>query len=187
MGNQVKQKVGKTAAKVKVKAKSVNKENAKKVLLSEKMNRKQKYTILGLSSILIALCLYLGITFILNHTTTVESIMNEITLDEYIHASVSKEKRVVYIATKNSKIHKEYENIVVGVLSKRKTKVDFLDLGTISKNNQIIDFMNVIELTKETYSEPMILVFEGEKIKDSLVGAADKGKLTQFLDRNRID
>ena len=47
--------------------------------------------------------------------------------------------------------------------------------------------MNVIELTKETYSEPMILVFEGEKIKDSLVGATDKGKLTQFLDRNRID
>lgn len=178
MAKQVKEKVKKT----------VNKENATKILLSESMNKKQKYTILGLTSILIALCLYLGIVFILNHTTaTVESLMHEITLEEYMHASVSKQKRIVYIATKDSKINKDYEDIVVSVLSKRKTKIDFLDLGVLSKNNQIIDFMNVIDLTRETYTEPMILIFEDEKIKDSLVGATNKVKLTEFLDRNRID
>lgn len=179
-GKKVKEKVKKTA-------KSVNRENAKKVLLSEGMNPKQKYIILGLSSILIALLLYLGIVFILNHTATVDSVMEEVTLEEYINVSLSKTKEVVYVATRDSKVNKDYESIVLSVLSKRKTKAKFLDLGELAAKNQIIDFMNVIELTKESYTEPMLLIFEDEKVKDSLVGSFGKSEVTAFLDKNRID
>lgn len=173
--------------KVKKVVSKVNKENAKKVLLSEGMSPKQKYIILGLTSVLIALFVYLGIVFVLNHTGSIDSVMEEITLEEYVNASLSKSKEVVYVATKNSKINADYEKIVVSVLSKRHTKVKFLDLGALNEKNQIIDFMNVLDLTKEAYTEPMLLIFEDEKIKDSLIGAAGKSIVTEFLDRNRID
>lgn len=186
-GKNVKNTVKKTAKKVQNTAKKVNKENAKKALLSESMGRKHKYIILAFSSILIALCLYLGIIFVLNHTASVESTMDEITLEQYINASLSKSKEVVYVATKDSKINVDYEKIVVQVLSKRDTKVKFLDLGELDKNNQIIDFMNVLEITRESYSEPMLIIFEDEKIKDALIGSNDKSTLTNFLNKNRVD
>lgn len=179
-GKQVKEKVKKTVKKI-------NRENVNKVLLAEKMERRHKYIILGLTALLIAFGLYVAIVFVLNHTATVDSTLQEIDLETYISYNKSKEKEIVYVATKNSEINKDYEKVLVTVISKRSTKIAFLDLGELEKRNQIIQFMDANDLTKESYTEPMLLVFENGTIKDALIGATTKAKLESFLDSNRIE
>lgn len=167
--------------------KNINRENVKKVLLKEEMTPKHKYILLTLTSLLIAFVIYVGVNFILANTATFDSVVNEIELSEYIEIKNQDEKNVIYIANRSNEINKDYENIVINELRKRKTKVKFLDLGPLLETNRIIEFMNADEFTKENYTEPMILVFENGKVKDSLIGTTTKANIKNFLDSNRID
>ena len=63
----------------------------------------------------------------------------------------------------------------------------YLDLTKVNEEGRIITFMNANDFTKDSYTEPMILIFEDGKIKDSLVGSTDKNGLITFLDSNRMD
>ncbi|MDD3341188.1 MAG: hypothetical protein PHN72_03190 [Bacilli bacterium] len=173
--------------KIKETAKKVNRENMAKVLLAEKMERRHKYIILGLTALLISFGLYISIVFVLNHTATVESTLEEIDLTEYLSYNKTEDKKVVYVATKDSDINKDYEKVLISVLGSRSTKVQFLDLAVLEKRKQIIEFMDANTLTKDTYTEPMLLVFEDGKIKSDLVGARTKAQLEAFLDANRIE
>lgn len=172
---------------IKKSIKNINRENVKNVLLKEEMTPKHKYILLTLTSLLIAFVIYVGVNFILANTASFDSVVEEIELNEYIDIKKQNEKNVIYIANRNNEINKDYENIVIEELRKRKTKVKFLDLGPLLETNRIIEFMNADDFTKENYTDPMILVFENGKVKDSLVGTATKSNIEKFLDSNRID
>ncbi len=180
-------KVQGTAKKVKKTAQELDRDRVKDILLKQEMTREHKYIILALSSILIAFFIYTGVSFVLQNVGTVENTFEEIDLGTYEKISKSEEKEIVYIATKNSDLNREYEDILIEVARSRKTKVKFLDLGLIKERNQIIGFMNAIDLTKDTYIEPMLIIFENGTVKDSLFGASTKKELIHFLDKNRID
>lgn len=180
-------KVKHTAKTVKTTAQELDRNRVKDILLKEEMTKEHKYIILALSSILIAFFIYIGVNFVVQNTATVTSVLEEIDLATYERISKQTDKEIVYIATKDSEINKEYEDILVDVVRGRKTKVKFLDLGIVKERNQIIGFMNTIDLTKETYTEPMLLIFEDGTVKGSLLGVSTKKELIAFLDKNRID
>ncbi len=176
-------KIKETARKIR----NVKREDVKEVLLKEEMSKKHKFILLTLTSILIAFIIYVGINFILENVVSIENYLNEIDLNEYIELKNSKEKHVIYIASRGNDINKDYELILKNELRKRNVKIEFLDLVPLEENNQIITFMNADELTKDTYTEPMILVFENGKLKDSLLGVSSKSDIIEFFDANRID
>lgn len=180
-------KVKSTAKTVKMTAQELDRDRVKDILLKEEMTKEHKYILLALSSILIAFFIYIGVNFVLQNTATVESVLEEIDLATYERISKQPNKEIVYIATKDSDINKEYEEILAEVASGRKTKIKFLDLGVVKERNQIIGFMNTIDLTKENYTEPMLLIFEEGAVKGSLLGTSTKKELIAFLDKNRID
>lgn len=180
-------RVKSTAKVVKTATQDMNREKVKDILLKEEMKREHKYIILTLSSILIAFFLYIGVCFVLQNITTTKDILEEIDLATYEKFSKGIEKEIIYVATKNSEVSKEYEGVLVDVLKNRRTKMKFLDLGLVKERNQIIGFMNAMELTKDSYTEPMIVIFENGAVKDYLLGSSTKKELTTFLDRNRID
>ena len=179
--------VKKTAKTVTTTAKDLDREKVKDILLKEEMTREHKVTILTLSSILIAFFIYIGVSVTLQNLATVESTLEVIELSTYEKLSKGADKEVVYVATKNSEVNKEYEDILVEVVRNRKTKVKFLDLGLVKERNQLIGFMNTLELTKDSYTEPMLIIFEDGNVKASLLGASTKKELITFLDKNRID
>lgn len=182
-----KEKIIEKKDNIKRNIKNINRENVKKVLLKEEMSPKHKYILLTLTSLLIAFVIYVGVNFILANTASFDSVVEEIELNEYIEIKKQNEKNVIYIANRSNEINKEYENIVIDELRKRKTKVSFLDLGPLLETNRIIEFMNADEFTKDNYTEPMIFVFENGTLKDSLVGTTTKTNIKSFLDSNRID
>lgn len=169
------------------KIRNVKREDVKDVLLKEEMSKKHKFILLTLTSVLIAFIIYVGINFILANVGSIENYINEIDLNEYVELKNAKEKSVIYIASRGNEINEDYELILRNELRKRNVKIEFLDLTPLKENNQIITFMNADELTKDTYTEPMILVFENGKLKDSLLGISSKTDVIEFFDANRID
>jgi len=167
--------------------KKINRKNVNKALLSEAMNKKQKYIILGLTSLLIGFGIYLGINFVLKNIIIVDPSYQKITLEEYKEFSKGNSKVIVYIANEKDDLNKNFENIVASVANSRKTTFKFLDLSELAEGDKLIQFMEVIELTKEAYTDPMIVIFEDGKVKDSSLGAVSRGTLNKFLDKNRID
>jgi hypothetical protein len=168
-------------------SKKITRKKVNKVLLSESMSKKQKYLILGLSSILIGFTIYIGISFVLKNIFIVEPAYEEIDLKEYQKLAKGSAKVVVYIADETDELHKNYETIVASVSNSRKTTIKFLNLNELIKSDNLIPFMETIELTKETYTDPMIIIFEDGKVKDSVLGSVSRSELNKFLDKNRID
>lgn len=185
--NNAKKRVKNTARTVKKKVEELDSEKVKEILLKEEMSKKHKYILFFLSSIVLAFLIYIGVSFALQNMTTAKPVLEEIELGTYEKMSKSPGKSVVYIATKNSEMNKEYEDILIEVVQGRKTRVHFLDLGLIKERHQTIGFMNTIDLTKDTYTEPMILIFEDGAVKANLQGTSTKKELIAFLDKNRVD
>lgn len=178
--NEIKEKVKNTVKKV-------NRKNVKYVLLKEQMSKKHKYILLGCTSIVVALFIYVGIAFTVKRISIVDPVIETIDLTEYITLSTSSNKVAVFIASKDHPLNQSYRDIIEGLLQKKQMKFKFLDLTTLEERNQIIEFMNVVDLTKENYIDPMILIFEEGRVKDSLEGIHSKKELESFFDKNRIE
>ena len=173
--------------KIKEKTKKVTKKT-KQVLLTENgLTKKQKYVILIFTAFVIGLAIYFSVTYVLNSFQKITYVLDEITLDEYIELNNSTDKVGIYIASSDSEVNQNYEEILVEVMKNRTTKMKYLDLTKVNEEGRIITFMNANDFTKDSYTEPMILIFEDGKMKDSLVGSTDKNSLITFLDSNRMD
>lgn len=171
--------------KIKKASGNVNRENVKKALLTDKVARREKYILLTLTALLIGFGMYVGISFVIKYTSLSEPMMREIDLTTYLSYKESKGIKIVFATTNSSKVAASYEKIVSDVLTERNIQVSHLDLGIIASRNQTATFMKANDITRNTYTEPMLLIFDGGEIVDSLMGVHSKNKIEEFLALNR--
>lgn len=162
------------------------KENLKKVFLEE-VKKEHKGIILFISALVISLMIYMCLSFILDSVKIVKPVFNNIDALRYEEISRCESKNVVFVSSPSEEYNVKYKKIVEEVVKSRKIEVYYLDLDQVKKNNLLNVFMLAAEETKESYKDPMIIIFEKGKVKDILEEISTKEEITTFFDKNRID
>lgn len=115
----------------------------------------------------------------------VESNLVEITFEQYKQSIQSKEKKLIYIDNSSESTYDSFKETLETAMNNREMKLYFFDLNTI-KDDNLIDFMNQLDITKDSYMIPLLLVVESGKVVDSSQGILNDIEIQDFLSRNSI-
>ncbi|MEI3530244.1 MAG: hypothetical protein V8Q75_04115 [Bacilli bacterium] len=109
----------------------------------------------------------------------------EISLDNYKEAVKNKDKTLIYVDNSKESTYKSFRETVESVMAAKDMEMKFLDLDKV-KNDDIIVFMEQLDITKDTYMVPLLLVVENGKVVDSNQGILTEIEFQDFLSRNSI-
>lgn len=109
----------------------------------------------------------------------------DISLENYKEAVKSKDKTLIYVDNSKESTYQSFRETVEGVMSAKDMEMKFLDLDKIKKDELVV-FMDQIDITKDTYMIPLLLVVENGKVVDSNQGILTEIEFQDFLSRNSI-
>lgn len=161
-------------------------ENLKKVFLEE-VKKEHKIIVLFTSAIVISLIIYISLSFILNTVKVVTPVFEDIDALKYEKISKEKEKNVVFVSSPSKDYNVKYKKIINEILESKDLEIYYLDLEQVEEDNLLNTFMLTAEETKESYKDPMIIIFENGKVKDLLEEVSTKEEVLTFFEKNRID
>lgn len=115
----------------------------------------------------------------------IETNIAEITLENYKEAVKSKDKTLIYVDNSKESTYQSFRETVEGVMAAKDMKMKFLDLDRL-KDDDLIVFMEQLDITKDTYMVPLLLVVENGKVVDSNQGILTEIEFQDFLSRNSI-
>ena len=92
---------------------------------------------------------------------------------------------MIYVDNSKESTYKSFRETVESVMAAKDMEMKFLDLDKV-KNDDIIVFMEQLDITKDTYMVPLLLVVENGKVVDSNQGILTEIEFQDFLSRNSI-
>lgn len=153
------------------------------------LSRREKILIMLAIAFIVAFLIFALLRYGLgignNENQVVDTNIVEITLENYKEAVKNKEKTLIYVDDSKETTYKTFRETVEGVMTAKNMEMKFLDLNTV-EDDQIIEFMEQLDITKDTYMIPLLLVVENGKVVDSSQGILTEVEFQDFLSRNSI-